>query len=181
MTPQRTCHLLGALLRHWRHLFSRSIALEPQCVGLIQEVSVIEPGSVAQSALYTGRILGKFNFGVIMREVVEVRGGELSEADRYLLRWIEDYTESKISLGGGLGSLVKGLEMKTDPHYRNIINTTASYMAVEADAGPLLWIRILEEGGKEICGGVVAGGYRFCMLLRHEVSTASHAWSREVV
>ena len=69
-----------------------------------------------------------------------------------MFRWSDSSPESKISLGGGLGLLVKGLGMKTDSHPHKIINTPTSYMDVEADTGTLLQIRFLMEGGKKICG-----------------------------
>ena len=84
-----------------------------------------------------------------------------------------------MSLGEGLGLLGLGLGVKMESHTYNIVNNPTSEMDVESDTGPLLQIRFMKGGGKEICGGAVAGGSRFCIFLRCEGSTAFHTRSRE--
>ena len=68
--------------------------------------------------------------------------------------------------------------MKTESHPHNIFNTPTSDMSVESDTSPLLQLRFLEGGGKEIIGEMVARGSSLCMSLQHEFSIASHLRSR---
>ena len=58
-----------------------------------------------------------------------------------------------------------------------IKNSPNSELSDSGDTGPLLEIRLLEEGVSGICGAAVAGGERFCMLSMDECNTASHTRS----
>ena len=48
-------------------------------------------------------------------------------------------------------------------HELTIDNTPNTKLVVSRDTGPLLEIRLLEEGGRGISGAAVTGGERFCM------------------
>ena len=55
-----------------------------------------------------------------------------------------------------------------------IYNNPNSNLANSWDTGPLLEIRLLEGGGRGICGAAVYGGIRFCISSMNECNTASH-------
>ena len=55
--------------------------------------------------------------------------------------------------------------MNTESHLHNIVNTPTSERDLEYNTGSLLQIRFLEGRGKEICGGAMDGGSRFCIFL----------------
>ena len=88
------------------------------------------------------------------------------EAARLLFR-PEAESPSELSLFGG----TKG------KHGLTIYNSPNSKLADSGDTGPLLKIRLLEEGGRGICGAAVYGGIRFCISSMNECNTASHTWS----
>ena len=55
-------------------------------------------------------------------------------------------------------------------------NSPTSEISDSRDTGPLLEIRMLEEGGIGICGAAVAGWARFSMSSMDECNTESHTW-----
>ena len=59
-------------------------------------------------------------------------------------------------------------------HGLTIDNSPNSKLSDSGDTGPLLEISILEEGGRGICGSVVAGGARFCISSLDECNTDLH-------
>ena len=68
-------------------------------------------------------------------------------------------------------SLLGGTRGKHGLTINNYLNRE---LAESGDTGPLLEIRLLEEGGSRICGSAVDGGARFCMSYMDERNTASH-------
>ena len=76
----------------------------------------------------------------------------------------EAESPSELSLFGG----TKG------KHGLTIYNSPNIELSDSGDAGPLLDIRFLEEGGRGICGSAVTGGARFFMSSMNECRTASH-------
>ena len=130
------------------------------------------------SVLDTIRSLVKFNFGVGTRDVGEESVGEMLEAGISLFRRSDGSSASQMLLGEISRPLGEGLGVKTESHPHNIFNTPTSDMSVESDTSPLLRLRFLEGGGKEIIGEMVARGSSLCMSLQHEFSIASHLRSR---
>ena len=89
------------------------------------------------------------------------------EAARSLLRPESD-SPSELSLVGG----TSGRHGLTIENYQN------SELADSGNTGPLIEIRLLEEGGKGTCGAAVAGRARFFISYMYESSTDSHTRSR---
>ena len=59
-----------------------------------------------------------------------------------------------------------------------IINTPN--IETEDEEGPLCYIKFLQGCGASICGGIVAGGARFCITIALECTTESHAFLKRV-
>ena len=65
-------------------------------------------------------------------------------------------------------------------HGLTIFNYPNSELYNSGDTGPLLEIRLLEVGGRGICGESVYDGERFCMSSMYECNTDSHTQSRRL-